>query len=341
MDARDVAKATSILFVSAVANILLWFLLKYYSTKKLISPSSYLTIQFGFIWTAVMVVAAAILFSNKAHQLQFVADLKKLKVHDYVFMAIASGVAVLGFYLVINYFNKPNSKLSVFVPLRTLLAVVTLILLGHFYFKEQLNKVNITCALLIGKMRKSDRDKVISGLKMGKISIVVGTHALIQKDVAFHELGLVIIDEQHRFGVNQRSSLLEKGENPHSMAMTATPIPRTLAITYHGDMDISIIDELPLNRIPIITKIVNPQRLNKVYKFMRDEVSIVDTCKELEQKGGDVVGMNCHRGPNTMMPYLKEIRKVLKCHVAGLPIAYRTTEDHQTFFNLPDNNGCT
>ena len=144
----------------------------------------------------------------------------------------------------------------------------------HFHtFKEQLNKVNITCALLIGKMRKSDRDKVISGLKMGKISIVVGTHALIQKDVAFHELGLVIIDEQHRFGVNQRSSLLEKGDNPHSMAMTATPIPRTLAITYHGDMDISIIDELPLNRIPIITKIVDPQRLNKVYKFMRDEVS--------------------------------------------------------------------
>tara|TARA_B110000014_G_scaffold263845_1_gene262054 strand:+ start:20 stop:1414 length:1395 start_codon:yes stop_codon:yes gene_type:complete len=144
----------------------------------------------------------------------------------------------------------------------------------HFHtFKEQLNKVNITCALLIGKMRKSDRDKVISGLKMGKISIVVGTHALIQKDVAFHELGLVIIDEQHRFGVNQRSLLLEKGDNPHSMAMTATPIPRTLAITYHGDMDISIIDELPLNRIPIITKIVDPQRLNKVYKFMRDEVS--------------------------------------------------------------------
>lgn len=144
----------------------------------------------------------------------------------------------------------------------------------HFHtFKEQLNKVNITCALLIGKMRKSDRDKVISGLKMGKISIVVGTHALIQKDVAFHELGLVIIDEQHRFGVNQRSLLLEKGENPHSMAMTATPIPRTLAITYHGDMDISIIDELPLNRIPIITKVVDPQRLNKVYKFMRDEVS--------------------------------------------------------------------
>ena len=75
--------------------------------------------------------------------------------------------------------------------------------------------------------------------------------------------------------------------------------------------------------------------------IMRDEISILDTCKELEQRGGDVVGMNCHRGPNTMMPYLKEIRKALKCHIAGLPINYRTTNDNPTFFNLPDNNGCT
>ena len=75
--------------------------------------------------------------------------------------------------------------------------------------------------------------------------------------------------------------------------------------------------------------------------IMRDGISILDTCKELEQIGGDVVGMNCHRGPNTMMPYLKEIRKELKCHVAGLPITYRTTDDHPTFFNLPDENGCS
>ena len=75
--------------------------------------------------------------------------------------------------------------------------------------------------------------------------------------------------------------------------------------------------------------------------IMRDGVSILDTCKELEQRGGDVVGMNCHRGPNTMMPYLKEARKVLRCHMAGLPITYRTTKDNPTFFNLPDNNGCS
>jgi betaine-homocysteine S-methyltransferase len=75
--------------------------------------------------------------------------------------------------------------------------------------------------------------------------------------------------------------------------------------------------------------------------IMRDGVSIVDTCKELEQRGADVVGLNCFRGPATMMPYLKEIRKAVKCHVAALPINYRTTDEHPTFFNLPDNNGCS
>ncbi len=75
--------------------------------------------------------------------------------------------------------------------------------------------------------------------------------------------------------------------------------------------------------------------------IMRDGVSIIDTCKELEQRGGDVVGMNCFRGPNTMMPYIKKIRKSLKCHIAALPINFRTTKEHPTFFNLPDNNGCS
>ena len=143
----------------------------------------------------------------------------------------------------------------------------------HFQsFKEQLDKVNIPCALLLGKMKKKDRSPIISGLKNGNIPIVIGTHALIQKDVVFRNLGLVVIDEQHRFGVNQRSSLLEKGDNPHSMAMTATPIPRTLALTYHGDMDISVIDEFPSMRIPVTTKVINPERLNNVYKFIKDEV---------------------------------------------------------------------
>ncbi len=145
-------------------------------------------------------------------------------------------------------------------------------------FKEQLDKINISCVLLIGKMKKQKKDTIIKDLKKGLMTVVIGTHALIQKDVMFKNLGLIIIDEQHRFGVNQRSVLIEKGNNPHVISMTATPIPRTLAITYHGDMDISIIDELPANRVPVVTKIVKPNRMNKVYKFIRDEITKGKQC---------------------------------------------------------------
>tara|TARA_B100000287_G_scaffold27663_1_gene26247 strand:+ start:697 stop:2835 length:2139 start_codon:yes stop_codon:yes gene_type:complete len=139
-------------------------------------------------------------------------------------------------------------------------------------FRKKLDSVKIPCALLVGKQKESERKPILDGLQNGKISVVIGTHALIQKKVIFSNLGLAIIDEQHRFGVNQRNELLKKGKNPHFLSMTATPIPRTLAITYHGDMDLSIIDELPLNRIPVKTKIVDSLRLKKVYSFIRDEV---------------------------------------------------------------------
>ena len=123
-------------------------------------------------------------------------------------------------------------------------------------------------------MKKMERDPILKGLQKGKISIVIGTHALIQNDVKFKKLGLVIIDEQHRFGVNQRLRILEKGSNPHLMSMTATPIPRTLSITYHGDMDLSIIDELPANRIPVTTKIVDQSKMVKVYDFIRNKIKL-------------------------------------------------------------------
>ena len=130
----------------------------------------------------------------------------------------------------------------------------------------------ITCAMLVGNTKESERKKVIDALKTGRIDLIVGTHALIQKDIEFKKLGLVIVDEQHRFGVIQRGALIEKGLNPHFLAMTATPIPRTLAITYHGDMDLSIIDELPKHRKPVVTKTIEPGRLKKVYAFILDEV---------------------------------------------------------------------
>ena len=145
-------------------------------------------------------------------------------------------------------------------------------------FKNLADYAKMSCALLTGGMPARDRKKIIVGLENGNIDIVVGTHALIQKDIKFNLLGLAIIDEQHRFGVNQRNTLLQKGFNPHLLSMTATPIPRTLAITYHGDMDLSIIDELPKNRIPITTKTVNENRLEKIYSFMNDEVKSGRQC---------------------------------------------------------------
>ena len=127
-------------------------------------------------------------------------------------------------------------------------------------------------------MNKRIRAPILEGIKSGDIPIIIGTHALIQKDVEFKNLGLVIVDEQHRFGVDQRAKLIEKGFSPHFLAMTATPIPRTLSITYHGDMDLSIIDEKPADRIPIKTKVIEPSRLEKVYDFIRKEVNSGHQC---------------------------------------------------------------
>ena len=145
-------------------------------------------------------------------------------------------------------------------------------------FQEELSEARITCCLLVGKMKKKDRNKIITNIENGKISVVVGTHAIIQDDVIFKDLGLVVIDEQHRFGVEQRNKLTNKGLNPHLLSMTATPIPRTLSITYMGDMDLSIIDELPKNRIPITTKIIEPTRLPKVYAFAKDQIESGQQC---------------------------------------------------------------
>ena len=145
-------------------------------------------------------------------------------------------------------------------------------------FKKQLNKVHISCTLLVGKQKAAERKQILTAIKGGKIDVVLGTHALIQKDVEFKNLGFVVVDEQHRFGVVQRGNLLIKGLHPHLLAMTATPIPRTMAITYHGDMDLSIIDEMPKNRKPVITKIVKEDRLQNVYKFIREEVEAGRQC---------------------------------------------------------------
>ena len=127
-------------------------------------------------------------------------------------------------------------------------------------------------ALLTGGMKATERREVLAGIASGQVEMVVGTHALIQEGVSYHRLGLVIIDEQHRFGVDQRRSLREKGNNPDVLMMTATPIPRTLAITAFGDMDVSIIDQMPAGRKPIITRWVKHEQLEVVLDWMKKEL---------------------------------------------------------------------
>lgn len=130
---------------------------------------------------------------------------------------------------------------------------------------------DVKIGLLVGGIRKKVRDEMLQQIKDGDIDIVVGTHAIIQKDVEFNNLGLGIIDEQHRFGVHQRQLLREKGVAPDILAMTATPIPRTLAITTYGDMDVSIIDQSPAGRKKVITSWVKKGEWDKVLEFMTRE----------------------------------------------------------------------
>ncbi|KUO65769.1 MAG: ATP-dependent DNA helicase RecG [Gracilibacter sp. BRH_c7a] len=145
----------------------------------------------------------------------------------------------------------------------------------HF---ESLSKafkpLGVEVALLIGNQTKSDRDKILHSVISGKVHVVVGTHALIQQAVHFNALGLVVTDEQHRFGVRQRTKLQEKGENPHVLVMTATPIPRTLALTAYGDLQLSVIDEMPKGRKPIITKKITERNRSSLEKFMEQQISV-------------------------------------------------------------------
>ena len=141
---------------------------------------------------------------------------------------------------------------------------------------ESLNQLfdplEVRTALLTGSTKAKERKVILEQLANGEIDVVVGTHALIQEGVDFAYLGLVITDEQHRFGVNQRRVLREKGQRPDVLFMTATPIPRTLAITAYGEMDVSIIDELPAGRIPIETRWIRPPQLDSVLEWSYREL---------------------------------------------------------------------
>ena len=139
-------------------------------------------------------------------------------------------------------------------------------------FGEQILGRPICVELLTGSLRRVQRGQVYAALASGQADIVVGTHALIQRHVTFHDLGLVIVDEQHRFGVRQRADLRDKGFSPHMLVMSATPIPRSLALTIYGDLEISVIEELPPGRQPIETRWLLPQERERAYAFLRSQI---------------------------------------------------------------------
>ncbi|SHM23339.1 ATP-dependent DNA helicase RecG [Anaerosporobacter mobilis DSM 15930] len=155
----------------------------------------------------------------------------------------------------------------------TLMVPTEVLAKQHF---ESLSKLyepfDISCLLLTGSMTAKEKRLAYEKIKNKEVSVVIGTHALIQEKVEYADLGLVITDEQHRFGVKQREILSTKSENPHVLVMSATPIPRTLAIILYGDLDISVVDELPANRLPIKNCVVNTDYHSTAYRFIENQI---------------------------------------------------------------------
>lgn len=155
----------------------------------------------------------------------------------------------------------------------TLMAPTEILAEQHFKNAEKyLVPAGIRISLLTGKTKTAERKKILAELEAGEVDLIIGTHALIEDVVKFKNLGLVIVDEQHRFGVEQRGVLKQKGEAPHFLVMTATPIPRTLAMTVYGDLDVSVIDEIPPGRAPIQTRVIFENKRVQALQFMSEQI---------------------------------------------------------------------
>lgn len=155
-----------------------------------------------------------------------------------------------------------------------MMAPTELLAFQHYQgLKGDFEPLGVSVDFLSGNTGAKERRRILDSLKSGETDFLIGTHAVIQPGVEFHRLGLVITDEQHRFGVRQRSVLTEKGENPDTLVMTATPIPRTLAVILYGDLDISIIDEMPPSRQPVKTRALTEEDRQKAYSLVRKELA--------------------------------------------------------------------
>jgi len=172
--------------------------------------------------------------------------------------------------------------------------------------KERLEKIGLRVELLTSSIKGKKKNEILDGIINGDVDIVIGTHSLIEDDVIFKKLGLIVIDEQHRFGVNQRNKLREKGFLGNLLVMSATPIPRSLALSIYGDLDLSIIDELPPGRTPIKTKwIANDEDLEKMYNFIYKKVNdgnqayfvapLIETSDKMALKSVDKVSEEIER----------------------------------------------
>ena len=176
----------------------------------------------------------------------------------------------------------------------------------HLGIKERLEKIGLRVELLTSSIKGKKKNEILDGIANGDVDIVIGTHSLIEDDVIFKKLGLIVIDEQHRFGVNQRNKLREKGFLGNLLVMSATPIPRSLALSIYGDLDLSIIDELPPGRTPIKTKwIANDEDLEKMYNFIYKKVNdgnqayfvapLIETSDKMALKSVDKVSEEIER----------------------------------------------
>ncbi|MBQ5820263.1 MAG: DEAD/DEAH box helicase, partial [Clostridia bacterium] len=202
--------------------------------------------------------------------------------------------------------------------LQTALMVPTEILAIQHYesLSSLLGPCGVKVELLTGSMRAAEKRDLQLRIEAGATDLVIGTHALIQKSVKFRNLAIAIADEQHRFGVQQRAAMQEKGINPHMIFLSATPIPRSLALVLYGDLDISILDELPPGRIPVATRRINSETSPRMYQYLRDRIekgdqayivcpsvegsdemkSAVDFCNELQRTVFRGISIACLHG---------------------------------------------
>lgn len=193
---------------------------------------------------------------------------------------------------------------------------------------QMLEPLGIRCGLLLGGMKAKERREAIESIRTGAWQVIIGTHALISEGVDYFRLGLVVTDEQHRFGVRQRSALADKAERPpHVMVMSATPIPRTLALILYGDLDVSVVDELPAGRKPVTTRLVPESKREGLYGFLRNEISqgrqayVVCPLVEESEAMGDL--------KNTQQQYNELVKGPLKGYRVGLTYGKQPQEEKE------------